>query len=99
MTPMSETSEPLALPAKSVFNSNRWRRTTAQVQPRYAFSSCDPREAKRWQRALRRQFMQRLGGFPDPVPLRPRVLSHEECDGYSRETLRFTSREGLTVFA
>lgn len=96
---MSETSEPLSLPAKSVFNSNRWRRASAGVQSHYAFSSCDPREAKRWQRALRRQFINRLGGFPAPVPLRPRVLSHEECDGYTRETLRFTSREGLVVFA
>lgn len=99
MSPMSENSDTSAPPAKSAFNSNRWRRASAEVRPRYTFSSCDPREAKRWQRALRRQFINRLGGFPDAVPLRPRVLSREDCGDYWRETLRFTSREGLSVFA
>jgi len=83
---------------KNPYDSLKWKRDSSQVQPHYAFRSCDPREAKRWQTALRRHFIKRLGGFPEPVPLRPRVLKREDCGDYTRETLRFISRDGLTVY-
>lgn len=85
------------------FDVARWRKTIASerhIQPKYSFTAKNLNEAKRWQRALRRQFIKRLGGFPaHDVPLRPRLLARDECDDYTRESLTFMSREGLPVFA
>jgi len=93
-------TKPATPPApKNKYATERWRQSVALPEPKYAFRSTEPREAKRWQRTLRRNFIERLGGFPETVPLKPRVLSREECKGYTRETLQFTSREGLLVFA
>jgi len=68
-------------------------------QPQMAFAARSLGAARAWQRRLRRKLVQLLGGFPQPVPLRPRVVERKRFEGYTRETVLFQSRENLTAFA
>lgn len=82
------------------FDPHKWKVQTARaVQPRYAFEATDVKSARRWQSALRRAFVARLGGFPEQkVPLKSRVLDKREFDDYIREEVSFQTREGLRAF-
>ena len=64
-----------------------------------AFRAGTLEEARAWQVKLRRKLRELLGGFPRRVPLEPEVSESVELDGYTRETVLFQSREGLTVFS
>jgi dienelactone hydrolase len=83
------------------FDAHKWKIQVAKdVQPRHAFNANDIKEAKRWQKALRRAFIERLGGFPkEKVALKARVLDRHEFDDYIREEISFQTRDGLHAFA
>ena len=67
-------------------------------EPEMAFAARSPAAARAWQRRLRRKLVQLLGGFPRPTPLQPRVIERRRFDGYTRETVRFRSRDHLDMF-
>ena len=72
------------------------------------FKATNLKEARQWQRKLKRTLTKLLGGFPrERCPLQPQVLwvrelaTHTDANHvvpYQRETLTFQSRHGLTVF-
>ncbi len=64
-----------------------------------AFRAGSAEETRVWQRKLRRKLRELLGGFPRRVPLEAEVAECVELEGYTRETVYFQSREGLSVFA
>jgi len=75
-------------------------RAYGENRPAMAFDSKTLGEAEVWQKKLRRKLVTLLGGFPrERVPLRPRSLGIDEFDGYTRETVLFRSRKGMSVFA
>jgi dienelactone hydrolase len=81
------------------FNATAWKQSLIRQRPHFSFTAQTLDEVKRWQRNLRRQFRNRLGGFPrGATPLRARTTSCTILDGYRREEIRFSSREGLHVF-
>ncbi len=72
------------------------------------FAATTRKEARAWQRKLRRTLLRLLGGFPkERCPLEPQVLEVRELTTrtdddclipYRRETVTFQSRPNLTVF-
>jgi dienelactone hydrolase len=81
------------------YDAAPWKESQIKLKPHYTFEAQNLEEAKRWQRNLRRRFRNRLGGFPpDDSPLNARTLSSANLDGYTREEIRFSSRNGLYVF-
>jgi dienelactone hydrolase len=81
------------------FDAAPWKASQMEFKPRYAFEAQNFAEAKRWQVNLRRQFRKRIGGFPaKTTPLNARTSSRVALDGYTREEIRFSSRQGLHVF-
>ncbi len=57
-------------------------------------------ERDKWQAVFRNAFLSALGGLQNwhRPPLDAVVLKKEQMDGYSRESVSFTSREGLYAF-
>lgn len=81
-------------------NPNLWKQGLRHAAPTYSFTASTAEQARNWQQNLRAQFKQRLGNFPpEKSPLNPVILQVDEFPGYRRESLRFTSRAGLEVFA
>jgi hypothetical protein len=81
------------------FDAAPWKALQLKFKPRYAFEAQNLAEAKRWQRTLRRQFPPaawRLSAKRDAAEAR--TSSRVALDGYTREEIRFSSREGLHVF-
>ncbi|MFD0715879.1 alpha/beta hydrolase family protein [Paenibacillus sp. GCM10027626] len=68
------------------------------VIPKYRFGAQDEAEWESWQKALRTQLIDDLGGFPEiPAELGAVVLEEERCDGYIRQSVEFTTFPGLRM--
>lgn len=68
-------------------------------KPSLSFRAGSVKEAKAWQRKLRRKLIQLLGGFPEErYPLRSRSLGIDNFKGYTREKVIFQSRKNMSVF-
>jgi dienelactone hydrolase len=69
-----------------------------RVTPSLAFSATNLRSARRWQKQVRGQLTELVGGFPTRrAALRPEVLEKKTLRGYTREKIVFQSRDGLSV--
>ena len=65
----------------------------------FAFHAGTRASALRWQKALREKLVGLMGGFPERSPLASRRVERRDFGHYVRETVVFTSRPGVTVFA
>lgn len=69
-------------------------------QPALAFGAQTEAEWKTWRRKLKRKFWDLLGGLEEPrCELAPVISRRKRMDGYTREHVVFTSRQGLQVTA
>ncbi|MFN8938899.1 MAG: alpha/beta hydrolase family protein [Acidobacteriota bacterium] len=83
------------------FDPVAWSRERHKAAPlRYRFAANSPAAVKSWQRKLRTKITELIGGFPAQAPvLAPRITQTADLGTYTRETIHFTSREGLEVFS
>lgn len=89
---MAENKEPRFDPVAY----SRWRHENAPLRLR--FNAKTPAQVKSWQRKLRSKLEELVGGFPAvKAPLDARILESKEVDGFTREKIVFTSREGMEV--
>ena len=58
-----------------------------------------PEDIQVYQQRMRDFFIAQLGGFPERVPLEPRIVATGEGDGYRYEKTMYTSQPGLDVTA
>jgi hypothetical protein len=64
-----------------------------------SFRAKSKAEARRWQRRLRAELVELLGGFPEErVPLRARTVEAKDLGSYTRETVLFKSRANMAVY-
>ena len=71
-----------------------------QQKPAFAFSARNREEATAWQERLSEVLIRQLGGFPSrKCPLHAEVTERKDFATYTRETILFDSREGMTVWA
>lgn len=81
-----------------VVTIGRWGlRLAEQIRPALRFSGKTPAAYARWRRRFAPQFRQLLGRFPDPVPLRPKVLERRAYRTYVREKVIFDSERHMSV--
>jgi dienelactone hydrolase len=90
----------LVLPREPDFDTLTYSRNAyTENEPALAFHANTPKEARDWQRKLRRKLGQLLGGFPrQRCPLAVRSLQVDDFDGYTREHVVFQSRRRMSVF-
>ncbi|HQK22582.1 MAG TPA: alpha/beta hydrolase family protein [Candidatus Latescibacteria bacterium] len=75
-----------------------FRELYKSITPMYTYSAKDPSEHARWERGLRRKFVELLGGFPaTKEPLSPEVSEIVEFPDYVRERVLFNTRPLMSV--
>ena len=81
------------------FDSLDWTRARYNEMPRrLRFSATTRKQAEAWQKKLRAKLTEMVGGFPPRIPLKPLILETRDFPNYTRETIAFESRPGLSVF-
>jgi dienelactone hydrolase len=79
-------------------NRAHLQQIAASLRPELSFPAGQPEAWPEWRRALRQKINDLLGGVPpwrDALP--PEVLERQEDDGYIRERLVITSRDGVEI--
>jgi hypothetical protein len=81
-------------PASALFYADLQRQAIAALDRRQtAYETLKtPDEITAYQQRLRAAMIERLGGFPDPTPLNPRVVGRIDADGYAIEKIIFESQ-------
>jgi dienelactone hydrolase len=68
------------------------------IEPKYSYRAGTPAEHRKWERALRRKFVDLLGGFPAAKePLAPEVVETVEFPDYIRERVVFNTRPFMSL--
>lgn len=70
----------------------------AEAPRRLRFNATTRKQAEAWRAKLRAKVTELVGGFPAKSPLKPIVLETRDFPAYTRETIAFESRPGLSVF-
>ena len=82
------------------FDVVAWGRRRWDAAPRrLRFTAANRKGAEAWQKKLRPKLVELVGGFPPRTPLNPKILETREFPAYTRETIVFESRPGLTVYS
>lgn len=79
-------------PRKRIYSQEEACRARLRAQkPLLACQAQTQEQWRAWRRAFKRALVKELGPDPEPVPLRPAVLSHEDLGDYVREKVVFDS--------
>lgn len=66
-------------------------------QPELAFAGCTKQAWRAWHRKAHKQFMELLGRFPEPCPLRAETVAQVEEHGLIKERVVFDAEERMSV--
>ena len=97
---LAQTQKPAPRIPEPNFDVVAWGRRRWDAAPRrLRFTAADRKGAEAWQKKLRPKLVELVGGFPSRTPLNPKILETREFPAYTRETVVFESRPGLTVYS